>query len=70
MGIRREEMTGRVRECWEDGSMIIAKGMGNYETISEYDSGRPVVYVMAVKCGAVAESLGAKDRDLYSCRGW
>ncbi len=60
VGIRREEMTGRVRECWEDGSMIIAKGMGNYETISEYDSGRPVVYVMAVKCGAVAESLGRK----------
>ncbi len=61
VGIRREEMTGRVRECWEDGSMIIAKGMGNYETISEYDSVRPVVYVMAVKCGTVARSLGERS---------
>jgi hypothetical protein len=60
VGIRREEMTGKVRECWEDGSMIIAKGMGNYETISEYDRGRPVVYVMAVKCRTVAVALGRK----------
>ena len=33
-------MTGIVRECWEeDGSLVIAKGMGNYETMSEFDRG-------------------------------
>jgi hypothetical protein len=60
VGMRREAMTGKVRECWEDGSMIIAKGMGNYETISEYDRERPVVYVMGVKCRTVAAALGRK----------
>jgi uncharacterized protein with ATP-grasp and redox domains len=57
VGIRREDMSGVVRECWEDSSLIIAKGMGNYETISEFHGERPVVYVMKVKCGSVAESL-------------
>ena len=36
--------------------MIIAKGMGNYESISEFDRERPVVYVMKVKCRTVAEA--------------
>ncbi len=57
VGIRREEMSGKIREWWEDGSMIIAKGMGNYETISEFDHERPVVYVLKVKCRTVAETL-------------
>jgi hypothetical protein len=60
VGLRREEMTGVIEECWEDGSMIIAKGMGNYETVSEYDRQRPVVYVMSVKCRTVAGALGLK----------
>ena len=58
VGIRREEMWGKIREWWEDGSMVIAKGMGNYETISEFDHERPVVYVLKVKCRTVGETLG------------
>lgn|GEM_PF-2477397 len=45
-------------KMWDDGSMVIAKGMGNYETISEFDHERPVVYVLKVKCRTVAETLG------------
>ena len=41
--------------------MVIAKGMGNYETISEFDHERPVVYVLKVKCRTVAETLGRKS---------
>jgi damage-control phosphatase, subfamily I len=60
VGLRREEMTGIVKECWEDGSCVIAKGMGNFESISEYDRERPVIYLMNVKCGSVAEAVGHK----------
>jgi hypothetical protein len=69
VGIRREEMSGIIRECWEDGSLVIAKGMGNYETISEFHEGRPVVYVMKVKCGSVAESLGRKIGEYIAIAG-
>jgi uncharacterized protein with ATP-grasp and redox domains len=37
---------------------VIAKGMGNYETISEYDNERSVIYLMKVKCRSVAEATG------------
>jgi damage-control phosphatase, subfamily I len=57
VGMRKETMSGAVKECWEDGSLIIAKGMGNFETLSEFDQGRPVTYIMKVKCRSVAESL-------------
>ncbi len=60
VGIRMEEMSGVVKECWEDGSCVIAKGMGNYETISQYDGERPIIHIMKVKCRSVAEAVGRK----------
>lgn len=69
VGIRREEMSGVLKECWEDGSLVIAKGMGNYETISEFHEERPVVYVMKVKCGSVAETLGRKIGEYIAIAG-
>lgn len=69
VGIGEEEMSGVVRECWEDGSLVIAKGMGNYETISEFDRGRPVVYVMRVKCESVAEALKRRVGEYIAIAG-
>jgi damage-control phosphatase, subfamily I len=60
VGIRREDMSGTVLDCWQNGCIIVAKGMGNYETISEYDRERPVVHVMKVKCESVAAALGKR----------
>jgi uncharacterized protein with ATP-grasp and redox domains len=58
VGIRQEQMQGRVKELWESDALVIAKGMGNYETISEFDEGRPVLYILKAKCKTVAEALG------------
>ena len=58
VGIRREQMQGRVKELWESDALVIAKGMGNYETISEFDEERPVLYILKAKCKTVAEALG------------
>lgn len=69
VGIRREEMSGVVRECWEDGSCAIAKGMGNYETISQYEWERRVIYVMKVKCKSVAETLGRRVGEFIAIAG-
>jgi uncharacterized protein with ATP-grasp and redox domains len=69
VGIREEEMAGAVRACWQDGGLIIAKGMGNYETISEFDNGRPVVYIMRAKCRSVAEALGRTVGDYIAITG-
>lgn len=58
VGIRREDMRGLIRELWEMDAIVIAKGMGNYETMSEYKGERPVMHIMKVKCRAVSEEIG------------
>lgn len=57
VGIRREAMKGLVGRLWDSDAVVIAKGMGHYETMSEYTAERPVIHVMKVKCPAVALSV-------------
>ena len=57
VGIRREEMKGKIKDLWEGNGIVIAKGMGNYETISEYHAERPVIHIMKVKCPTVGDAL-------------
>ncbi len=58
VGITREQITGAIRDLWEGGGTVIAKGMGNYETISGYDPGRTLIHIMKVKCSPVGEDVG------------
>ncbi len=58
VGMRKEDLKGTVRELWESDAVVIAKGMGNFETISGFHNERPVVYIMKVKCPAVAHAVG------------
>lgn len=41
-----------------NSDLIIAKGMGNYESLSDEALPVPVVHVMRTKCAPVAESIG------------
>ena len=58
VGVRRERMAGTIKALWESDALVIAKGMGNYEAISEFHDERPVIYNLKVKCRTVAEALG------------
>ena len=58
VGVRKERMAGTIKALWESDALVIAKGMGNYEAISEFHDGRPVIYNLKVKCKTVAEALG------------
>jgi damage-control phosphatase, subfamily I len=60
VGMRSEQFQGLVRDLWEGSALVIAKGMGNYETISEFDGGRRLIHILKVKCEPVAEALGRK----------
>jgi damage-control phosphatase, subfamily I len=58
VGMRREAMRGKIKDLWENkDAVVIAKGMGNYETMSEYRDGRPVIHIMKVKCSAVSRAV-------------
>lgn len=60
IGIRREDMKGKIKDLWEGDAVVIAKGMGNYETISEFHTERPVIYIMKVKCPTVGGAVNKK----------
>ena len=47
-------------------SLIIAKGMANYEALTEYSGLPPTAYLMAVKCPTIAESIGVPEGSLVA----
>jgi len=57
VGIRKKDLIGKVKELWEGDGIVIAKGMGNYETISEFNVERSVIHIMKVKCPTVAHAI-------------
>lgn len=57
VGIKPEDMKGKIKTLWDSDATVIAKGMGNYETLSEYECERPVIHIMKIKCPAVSYAL-------------
>jgi len=47
-----------LHETLQSGTLIISKGMANYESFSEFPIPSPVAYLMLVKCQPVADALG------------
>jgi len=65
IGIKLDEIPAELRAILPRASLIIAKGMANYEMLSEY-SFKPIAYLMRVKCAPVAESVGARVGDFIA----
>jgi uncharacterized protein with ATP-grasp and redox domains len=65
IGIKLDEIPVQLREMLPRASLIVAKGMANYEMLSEYPF-KPVAYLMRVKCAPVAESVGARVGDFIA----
>jgi uncharacterized protein with ATP-grasp and redox domains len=69
IGIKLDEISAELREILHRASLIVAKGMANYEMLSEYPF-KPVAYLMRVKCAPVAESVGAHVGDFIAKLVW
>ncbi|MFZ3382512.1 MAG: ARMT1-like domain-containing protein, partial [Candidatus Methanoperedens sp.] len=59
IGLCLQEAPPELVEAFGKASLIISKGMANYETMSEYDF-RPIAYLLKTKCDSVAEAMGLK----------
>jgi uncharacterized protein with ATP-grasp and redox domains len=57
IGVCLKEAPPELVEALGKASLIISKGMANYETMSEYDF-RPIAYLLKTKCESVAEAMG------------
>lgn len=59
IGLCLKEAPPELVEALESASLIISKGMANYETMSEYDF-KPIAYLLKTKCESVAEAMGLR----------
>ena len=59
IGVCMQEAPAELVEALRKASLIISKGMANYETMSEYDF-RPIAYLLKTKCESVAEAMGLR----------
>ena len=69
VGTALDSLSDRARSLLLDpGWLILSKGMGNYETISEYEkmlAGR-LIYLMRAKCEPVAAAVGVPRGSLVA----
>jgi uncharacterized protein with ATP-grasp and redox domains len=58
IGISLEEASEDFRERFRGADMILAKGMANWETLTEEPAQHPTLFLLRSKCEPVASSLG------------
>jgi len=57
VGIDMDRASDELKELLYSADLIIAKGMGNYEALSESEL-RPIAYLLRTKCDPVARDIG------------
>jgi uncharacterized protein with ATP-grasp and redox domains len=62
IGVSVEGMGDELLEEMKATDLIIAKGMANFEALSDHCF-RPIAYIMRAKCRPVANAIGAKKDD-------
>jgi len=62
VGIDLDRIPKELGQTLRRADLIIAKGMANFESLSE-ENLRPVVYILRAKCRPVAEAIGARKDD-------
>jgi len=53
-----EDCSEAFRQRFDEADMVIAKGQGNYETLSEAD--KDIFFVLKAKCSVIARDLGCQ----------
>ena len=69
IGVSREDASVEfLRVFNNDDYLVIAKGMGNYESISEFEAEfkQRLVYILRAKCMPVAQSIGVDRGELVA----
>ncbi|MCR8488911.1 MAG: ARMT1-like domain-containing protein, partial [Crenarchaeota archaeon] len=64
VGVVLEYSTEKFKETLSDSDLVIAKGMGAYETLTEYKLEKPVYVLLKAKCESIAKSLGVRQGSL------
>ncbi len=65
VGIVYEDNTPEFKEIFDSHNLVIAKGMGNFEGLTELDlKDKDVYFLLATKCSAISKFIGTNLGDL------
>jgi uncharacterized protein with ATP-grasp and redox domains len=60
IGVNLERNSEEFNKIFSSAELIVAKGMGNYESLTELEPSCPIVHIMRTKCNTVAEHVGVQ----------
>ena len=60
IGVPIDRMPPELVDAIDRADLIVAKGMANYESLSEYDDLPPVAHLLAAKCRPIATRIGVR----------
>jgi uncharacterized protein with ATP-grasp and redox domains len=64
VGIIYEEASDDFKQLFDKTDFIIAKGLGNYEGLTEIDlTDKDVFSLLCAKCSAVAKDIGVNEKE-------
>ena len=70
IGVDLERIGPDLTEEIKNAGLIIAKGMANFESLSDQDVGVPIVYILRSKCVPVAKALNVDvEKNVVRFRG-
>jgi len=57
LGTHPQFFPEEVKKAVEEATLLIAKGLANYESMTEYEFNKPIAYLMMIKCDAVGRHI-------------
>ena len=60
IGVNLERNSEEFNKIFSSAELIVAKGMGNYESLTELEPSCPIIHIMRTKCNTVAEHVGVQ----------
>ena len=73
VGVNLSEVSPEFLETYHSADVTLAKGMANWETLTEYEAPCPTLFIFRAKCDPVAASVGVPLRGNVAklvARGW
>ena len=60
VGLVLEWASPECLRAYEEADLVVAKGMGNIETLTEYEHAKPIAFLLYTKCETIASHLGVE----------
>lgn len=73
VGVNLSEVSREFLDVYLSADVILAKGMANWETLTEYEAPCPILFLFRAKCEPVAAAVGVPLRENVAKlvpRGW